>query len=88
MHAALVPNSARCKNSPILFYHPGNVCIYTIVSRQDLMRQSTDLSEDQVQKSVGGVGDFLRMEENDESPAARDTVGHSLRCWALKLLPL
>lgn len=52
------------------------------------MRQSTDLSEDQVRKSVGGVGNFLRMEENDESPAARDTVGHSLRYWALKLLPL
>lgn len=39
------------------------------------MRQSTDLSEEQVRQSVGGVGDFLRIEESDESPAARDTVG-------------
>lgn len=39
------------------------------------MRQSTDLSEEQVRKSIGGVGNFLRIEESDESPAARDTVG-------------
>lgn len=37
-----------------------------------------DLSEDEVRKSIGGVGDFLRMEEKDESPAARDTVGSYL----------
>lgn len=39
------------------------------------MRNSADLTEEQVRKSVGGVGDFLRIEESDESPAARDTVG-------------
>ncbi len=43
--------------------------------RQNLIRQSTDLSEDEVRKSIGGVGDFLRMEGKDEGPAARDTVG-------------
>lgn len=52
--------------------------------RQDLMRQSTDLSEDQVRKSVGGVGDFLRNEESDESPAARDTVGLALANTSLE----
>lgn len=41
------------------------------------MRQSIELSEDQVRKSVGDVGNFLRMEGNDESPAARDTVGQA-----------
>ena len=43
---------------------------------QNLIRQSTDVSEDQVRKSMGGVGDFLRMEENEETPAARDTVSN------------
>lgn len=50
--------------------------IHGVDLNQDLIRQSIELSEDQVRKSVGGVGNFLRMEENDESPAARDTVGH------------
>lgn len=42
------------------------------------MRQSTELSEDEVRKSMGGVSDFLRMEENDESPGAKDTVSFSV----------
>lgn len=59
---------------PLQTYAVSSNVFFVVVSPQDLMRQSTEVSEEQVRKSMGGVGDFLQMEESDESPAARDTV--------------
>lgn len=43
---------------------------------QNIMRQSTELSDEVVRKSIGGVGDFLRIED-DEKTAAQDVVRHA-----------
>lgn len=51
-------------------HHARSLCF------QNIMRQSTELSDEVVRKSIGGVGDFLRIED-DEKTAAQDVVRHA-----------
>lgn len=50
--------------------------MFVVLCLQNIMRPSTELSEEVVRKSIGGVDDFLRT-EGDESTAAQDVVSHA-----------